>query len=111
MVVVLGDIVAHLLQAPLLVVSLVEDTRAHGKRGHANTRETEVVGAIVVSGAGVGIGHDGQPECLGRALDRGIEGGALGAGNSDFLRNPSGGTSSKFRSSESSFAGIGGCLP
>src|ERR1017187_10715792 len=90
MVIVLGDEVFRLLDAPLAVVSLVEHARTNRKRGHADARQAEVVGAVIVSGIGIGIGNDRQSERLGRALDRGIEGGALGAGNADFLRNSQG---------------------
>src|SRR5450755_207673 len=46
-----------------------------------------MVGAAIVSGIGIGVGSDRQSKRLRRALDCGIERGALGSRDADFFRN------------------------
>src|ERR1700733_16016561 len=46
---------------------------AYRECGNPDASETEVIGAIVVTGAGFGVRLNGEAESLGRLLDGGIE--------------------------------------
>ena len=87
LVVVRGVVFALLLDAPLRVMSLELHALVDGEGGDADAGKAEVVGAVVVAGGRVGVGLDGEVELAGGGLDDGIEGGALGAGDLDLLRD------------------------
>src|ERR1019366_9353808 len=79
LVIVLGNIVAGLLLAPLRVMTLVLIAFVNGERRHAGARETEMIGAIIVPCAGLRVRHNRQAKLFGGSLDRGIKSSALGA--------------------------------
>ena len=66
-------------------MALILGAFVDGERRHAGAREAEVVGAVVMSRAGLRVGHDLEAEVLGGAFDRGIERGALSARNVHFF--------------------------
>src|ERR1017187_6788440 len=87
LVIVLGDVVAGLLLAPLRLMTLVLVTFAKRERRYSRARKAEVIGPIIMSCAGLRIRHNRQAKLFGGTFDRGIERGALGARYVDLLRH------------------------
>src|SRR5208283_1882744 len=87
LVVALRDEFLGLVQTPLGSVALVLDALVDGERRHSGAREAEVVGAVIMSRAGLRIGHDLEAEVLRGAFDCGIKRGALSACDVDFFRH------------------------
>ena len=85
LVIVLLDVVALLGKAPGFGVSLELHAFADREGRDADAGQTEMVGAVEVSGLGARIGTDRQPEFLRGGLHRRIEVGALRAGDLHFF--------------------------
>ena len=60
LMVVLRDIVLRLLLTPFAVMILILVAFIDGECRHPRARKAKVVGAIVVAGAGLLVGHNGQ---------------------------------------------------
>src|SRR5450755_4450357 len=85
------DVVSRLRAAPGLIMAFEFQTFADGKRRDAHAREAEMIGAVVMSRFGLGVGANGQTEFFSGLLYRGVERGALRAGDFYFLGIANGG--------------------
>src|SRR5581483_2984021 len=83
--VVLGGEFLVLLQAPGLGMPFEFHSFVDGKSWDTYAGETEVIGAIVVSGFGSRVGTNGKPEVFCGCLHDVIEGSALRAGDFNFF--------------------------
>src|SRR5271163_2640718 len=85
LMVAMGGEVGVLGNAPGFIVTLELHAFVDGEGRNADARETEVVGAVVMSCFGTGVGTKLKAKVLRGSLNCGIERGALGARDLDFL--------------------------
>ena len=71
--------------APGVIVAFVKGAGIDGESGDADAGEGEMVGAVIAAGFRARVGDDSEVELLRDGLDCGVEGGALGPVDVDFL--------------------------
>ena len=86
LMIVLGGVLFGLLHAPRIIVPFIFHALIDRERGNPDARQAEVIGAIIVSGLGMGIRTNGQPKFLRHGLHHGIKRSPLRSGNFHFLR-------------------------
>src|ERR1700719_5360359 len=79
LMIIMIDVIFRLRLAPRGVVAFVFQSFANGKRRHADARETEMIGAVVMPGFWTRVGANRQTELLRGSFDHGIKRGALRA--------------------------------
>jgi len=85
LMVVMGSVIFVLRQAPGLVVAFELYSFVNRKGRNSYAREAEVIGAVIVSGFGMGVRTDFETEILRRRLYGGIKRCSLGPGNLHFF--------------------------